>query len=162
MTFKDLRQGYVVYMLDRDSIKATQGKVVQIGQPRFSQSNLGAMPDYTKATQMVIDITINAAGQTRTYEIPETSSVVNAGQLVLSVDKEGILREIQSIKAQSEDILSSVERHKQNICSCNNILEEWDTAYAERTRQEERIGAIENEVKGLGKMMRDFISEFKK
>lgn len=111
---------------------------------------------------MVIDVTIETSGETKTYTIPETSSVVNAGTLVLSVDREGILREVEAVKSQSEEALRNVDSHKATITACERILEDWNPAFAEKKAQDARISSIENEVKGLGAMLKDFINEFKK
>lgn len=163
MTFKDIRQGYQVYMLDRtDGLKAYIGKVTMKGSPRFQQPQNGALPDYTKVAQTVVDVTIEANGQTRTYEIPEASSTVNAGVLTISADKDGILRELKAIKAEAEEALSKVEAHKATVAVCDRVMAEWDTAFAERKAQDERICSLETEVRGLGAMLKDFINEFKK
>lgn len=81
---------------------------------------------------------------------------------MLSTDKEGILREVEALKAASEEALSQVERHKQAVTNCNQLLEELNPAFAEKRAQDKRIEGIENEVKSLGAVLRDFINEFKK
>ena len=45
---------------------------------------------------------------------------------------------------------------------CDKILEEWNPAFAEKKEQDKRISGLESEVKGLSKMLADFINEFKK
>ena len=155
MTFKDIRAGYTVYMLDKTdgSVKATQGKVTAVGQPRFAMPPGGQLPDMTKAAQMVVDITIENGGATHTYEIPENSSVVSAGQLVLSVDKEGITREVQTIKNSSEEALKAIPGHEKNVKDCEDILSQWDTSFAEKKENEARFNGIENEMRGLKGMI---------
>ncbi len=163
MTFKDIRRGYQVYMLDRtDGLKAYVGKVTMVGSPRFQQPQNGVLPDYTKVAQTVVDVTIEANGQTRTYEIPEASSTVNAGKLTIGADKDCILRELRVIKAEADDALARVETHKATVVSCDAIMAEWDTSFAERKAQDERISSLESEVRGIGSMLKDFINEFKK
>ena len=80
----------------------------------------------------------------------------------MSTDKDGILREVEALKAASEEALSQVERHKQTVTNCNQLLEELNPAFAEKRAQDKRIEGIENEVKSLGAVLRDFINEFKK
>ena len=55
-----------------------------------------------------------------------------------------------------------MERHKQAVTNCNQLLEELNPAFAEKRAQDKRIEGIENEVKSLGAVLRDFINEFKK
>lgn len=73
------------------------------------------MPQLGIASQMVVDVTIEADGATRTYSIPEASGITYAGATVLSTDRDGIIREIEAIKSQSEEALAGVESHKTRI-----------------------------------------------
>lgn len=159
MLFKDIKQGYPIYFLDKEDVKYYQGKVVSVAIPRYDNQPkaFGAQP-----TGLVVDITIEANGATKTYTIPETATITYAGLLVLSTDKDGILREVESIKTASEDALSQVERHKQVVTNCSQLLEELNPVFAEKRAQDKRIEGIENEVKNLGAILRDFVNEFKK
>lgn len=160
MLFKDIKQGYPIYFLDKENVKYYQGKVVSVAVPRYNNqvgSTYGTQP-----TGLVVDVTIEAEGATKTYTIPETSTITYAGNLVLSTDKDGILREVEAIKTASEDALSQVERHKQVVTNCSQLLEELNPVFAEKRAQDKRIEEIENEVKSLGAVLRDFINEFKK
>lgn len=132
---------------------------MSVAVPRYDNNQakaFGAQP-----TGLVVDITIEADGATKTYTIPETATITYAGHLVLSTDKEGILREVEALKAASEEALSQVERHKQMVTNCSQLMEELNPAFAEKRAQDKRIEGIENEVKSLGAVLRDFINEFK-
>lgn len=161
MLFKDTKQGYPVYLLDKEQVRATQGKVVSVSQPRVQAPQVGVYPQNPLTTSLVVDVTIEADGQTKTYTIPETSSLTYAGQLALSTDKECILREVQALKTASEEALGKMESHKTTIEHCNEVLEEWDTTFAEKRRQDERITGIETAVQNIGKQLKDFIEQFK-
>lgn len=148
MVFKDIRQGYPIYVLDKTDgeIKATTGKVTAVSQPRFPQMQPGSQ---SQTLGMVVDVTIENEGTARTYEIPESSSVVNAGNIVLSVDKEGILREVRAIKARSEQAIKDIAKHNKNIEDCEKVMIEWDTSFADKKENEARFAGIENEMKDL-------------
>ena len=166
-----MKPGYPVYLLQKgDEIKAMQGKTVKVSDPYFPPAQIGQMPSPSMNTsQRFVDVTLEAEGITNTYSIPETLSVSYANNLVLSTDKEGILRDVEAMKSQSEEVLRSVEKHKAVISGCEKILEEWNPAFAEKKEQDKRITGIENEVKGmrgefkeLSRMFADFVNEFKK
>lgn len=159
MLFKDLKAGYPVYFLDKNETKYYQGKVISVAVPRYDSSQIGISQ---QATSLVVDITIEANGATRTYTIPETSTLTYAANIVLSTDKDGIVREVEAMKSASEEALSQVEIHKQTVINCNQLLEDLNPAFAEKRAQDKRIEGIENEVKSLGAVLRDFINEFKK
>lgn len=159
MLFKDLKAGYPVYFLDKNETKYYQGKVISVAVPRYDSSQIGISQ---QATSLVVDITIEANGATRTYTIPETSTLTYAANIVLSTDKDGIVREVEAMKSASEEALAQVEIHKQTVINCNQLLEDLNPAFAEKRAQDKRIEGIENEVKSLGAVLRDFINEFKK
>lgn len=155
MMFKDLKSGYQVYFLDKTSVRAYQGKVVSVAVPRYDAQQM-------QPTSLVVDVTIEADGATRTYTIHEASTLTYAATLVLSTDKDGILRDVEAIKAASEEALAQVEANKEKVTKCNQLLEELNPAFAEKRAQDKRIEGIETEVKSLGALVRDFINEFKK
>lgn len=159
MLFKDMKQGYTVYFLDKESVRGYQGKVVSVAVPRYDAPIFGQQ---SQPSGMVVDVTIEAEGATRTYTIPESSSVAYAGTLVISTDRDGVVREAESIKAAAQDALSKVEHYRDAVDKCDALLEEWNPALAEKREQERRIGGIENEVKNLGTLVREFISNFNK
>lgn len=160
MIFKDIKTGYPVYFLQKDGEpKAYQGKVVTVSQPRFQQLQPNA--PLQQATAMVVDVTVEASGETKTYTIPETSSVVNAGSLVLSVDRDGILREVEAVKSQSEESLRQVDHHKATVSACEKILEDWNPAFREKQETEKRFSKIEESVGDIKKLMTDIYERLK-
>lgn len=159
MLFKDLKSGYPVYFLDKGTTKYYQGKVISVAVPRYDSSQIGISQ---QTTSLVVDVTIEADGTTRTYTIPETSTLTYAANLVLSTDKEGIIREVEAMKNASEEALTKVEQHKETVTKCNALLEDLNPAFAEKRAQDKRIESIESEVRSLGNIVKDFINEFKK
>lgn len=156
MIFKDIKSGYPVYILDRGKMEAVTGKVVGVSGPRYMQMQ------GIQQTQIVVDITIETDGVSQQYAIPESLSVTYSGDLVLSTDREGILREVEALKGKSVDIVNSIDKHKATIESCDRILQEWNPAFAERKKQEERITGLESKVDKISDMLSSFLSEFKK
>lgn len=159
MLFKDLKSGYPVYFLDKNETKYYQGKVISVAVPRYDSSKIGLSQ---QTTSLVVDVTIEANGATRTYTIPETSTLTYAANLVLSTDKEGIIREVEAMKSASEEALAKVEQHKETLTKCSELLEELNPAFAEKRAQDKRIESIESEVRSLGNIVKDFINEFRK
>lgn len=160
MLFKDMKPGYPVYLLDKGTVKATTGKIINVSQPHFSTPQTGA--NFTPSTQMYVDVTVEIDGRTQTYSIPETLTITYTGNSVLSTDKDGILREAEALKSRSETALKEVDKHKETITLCDTLLSEWNPVFADKKKQEERINGLEEEVRGLGAMLKDFINDFKK
>ena len=157
MTFKDLKPGYQVYILRKDieGFNVNTGKVVNISPSRFpqSQGNFQAM-------QMVVDVTIEENGASKTYTTPDSLSVTYAGnELVIATERDGILREVENIKAQSEEELSKTEQRRNAVAQCEKILMEWNPVLAEKKRQEERIGTLEKGMGELKEMVRTLVNK---
>lgn len=166
MTFKDVRQGQTVYVLHKgDEVKAESRKVRQVGMPRFPQYGTqgGAMG-------MVVDLTIGGAVETapheegrrqgeKVYVVPADSEIACAGNVVISVSKEGMLREVEAMRAESEEAIEAVGKHQKRRGDCERILEEWDEEKAEKKKQEDRIDRLEGKMNGLTDMIEKFMNK---
>lgn len=171
MLFKDLKPGYPVYLLQKGETKmeASQGKVINVSQPYFPQSPAGSMqPMNMQTMQRVVDVTIEHQGKNDTYSIPETLSVTYAQNLVLSTDRDGILRDVEAIKNQSAEVIASVEKHRAIVSSCDHILEEWNPALAEKKEQEKKITKLEAQLENMhtemgkmGRILEDIAAKIK-
>jgi hypothetical protein len=78
MQFKDVKQNYPVYILDKQNVTYKQGKVTSVSFPHIDNTNPMAMG------KTVVDVAIEADGKTATYAIPDSMSIAYAGDLVLS------------------------------------------------------------------------------
>lgn len=159
MQFKEIKNGYPVFFLDRESVEAYQGKVVSVAVPRYDAPTFGQMQSPTSS--MVVDVTIEANGSTKTYTMPEASETAYAGNLVISSDKAILLREVEAIKSAREDELGKMDKYKDDLAKCESILESWNPTFAEKKEQDRRIEGIESEVRSLGAMVKEFIGQFK-
>ena len=160
MQFKYIQQGYSVYILNKQDMTVTQGKVTGNTFPRMDTIN--------GKTQMVVDVNIEADGKTATYTIPETLSVTFAGNLVLSTDQEGLAREVEAMKNNAEKRLASVDKDKMIVEKATSLLAELNPIYKEKQQTEQRFGKIEGAItdlkelmKSQQEMMANFIKEFK-
>lgn len=159
MLFKDMKQGYQVYILDKDSLDYKTGKIVSVSQPHLpGQQPLGG---YTPSMQLYVDATIETNGSTQTYSIPESLGITYSGNLVLSTSKDGIIREVEAVKSNSENAIKEVDSHKNRLSRCEALLSDLNPEFADKKKQEERINGLEEEVRGLGTMLKDFIASLK-
>lgn len=167
MLFKDLKQGYQVYLLHKgNDLKVTVGKVTAVSLPRFPQKQNSL--DNTQLLGTVVDVTIDDNGVTNTYPIPDSFSVACVSpELTVSIEKSGFLKEIDAIQSLNEDELSKHEARKNTIERCKEIRAEWNMEYKEKKETEERFGnmerrfgKIEESVDDLKSMFGDFLKKF--
>lgn len=161
MLFKDIKQNYPVYILDKQEFCIIQGKATAVSFPRVE------MNQKTGRSEMVVDVTVEANGKTATYAIPENLSVTYAGNIVLSTDKQGLTGEVEAMVASADQVIASVAHAQKIKDNAPAILAELNPVYREKQETEQRFGKIEgsiSEMKGLmqsqQKMLEDFIKKF--
>lgn len=161
MLFKEIKQNYPVYILDKQEFQIIQGKATAVSFPRVE------MNQKTGRTEMVVDVTVEANGKTATYSIPENLSVTFAGNLVLSTDKQGLTGEVEAMVANADQILSSVPRAQKIKDTASAILADLNPVYKEKQETEKRFGKIEGSISDMKdmmqkqqKMMEEFIKKF--
>lgn len=158
--FKDIKQNYPVYILDKNEMTVKTGKVKTTSFPRMDNSRGGA--------QMVVDIEIEADGKSATYAIPENLGVTYAGNLVLSTDKQALLPEVEAIENEDKQVLSTIEKRKMRVERAESVRADLNPEYRAKQETEKRFGQIEGSISEMKKimeqqqkMMSDFIKEFK-
>lgn len=161
MLFKDIKQNYPIYILDKQDFCIIPGKATAVSFPRVE------INQKTGRTEMVVDVTIEANGKTATYTIPENHSVTFAGNIVLSTDKQGLVAEVEALVANADQIIASVPYAQKVKDKAPTILADLNPAYRDKQETEQRFGKIEgsiSEMKDLMKnqqrMMEDFIKKF--
>lgn len=163
MKFNEYKQGYNIFAITqgKDGIKAEQRKITAISQPYFPQTT--NIADFKSIGQnKVVDITIEACGGSKIYSFPENSSVANAPDGVVFSDREGAIRELTAIKAQSENALKDVEKHKNNIETCARLLAELDPQRKKDAEVDARFNKIENSVSEIKDLLSNFLNKIDK
>lgn len=155
MLFKDIKQNFPVYILDKQNMSFTQGKVQSVSFPHIDNSSPMGMG------KTVIDVAIEADGKSGTYAMPENLSVVYAGNIVLSTDRDGIMREVEAMKTSAEQILASVDKQRDIVEKSTALLTELNPEYKAKQQNEQRLSNLESSMKELKDMMAGFIKEMK-
>lgn len=156
MLFKDLKIGYPVYIFHKDGEKRiTQGKVTAISPSRLPQT------PSLQTMQLVVDVTIDDGGSSRTYAIPDNSSVTYSNGLVLSTDREGVIREVEILRNQCADELAKIDEYRKSVSECEKILAEWNPVFREKRETEERFSKLETSMSDLKSMMSGLIKELR-
>lgn len=145
MTFKELKQGYPVYILDKEKLTVKQGKVVNASFPRIDNQPTGR--------QMVIDITLEQNGKNAVYTMPEDAAVVYANNLVLSTEQHCLAVEVEKMKADAERVLATVETQKEIIEVADDLLAQLNPSFKEKKETEQRFEKIESRLDKLIQLM---------
>lgn len=142
LQFKDIRQNSSVYILDKSNVKVLTGKITSASFPKMEFN------PQTGQQQMMITFGIEADGKSSTYSIPESSSIVTcSGDIVISTEQQGLLRDIEILKNNAEQFLNNVdelvERNKAIKEKTNELLSELNPVFKEKQETEKRFNNIE-------------------
>lgn len=147
MTFKELKQGYNIYILDKDDMCVKQAKVVSVSTPHIDKKT------FEIGASLVVDVVLDVEGVVGTYTFKEDTETGYVQSTVITTDKQAVIREVEVIKTQSEEALSQVDVHKDRLQKCNDILAEYNPAIKEKKEIDERFGKLEGSIDELKSML---------
>lgn len=151
--FKDLKQGYNIYILNRRTVEIKQGKVMSVSFPRYEAG--GGLNN----TRMVVDVSVGVDGNTATYVMTDSSCLTYANDLVIATEKAGLLQEIEALKSNAEQVLATVDNQKEIIKKTTELLSDINPGFKQMKETDERFGKIEGEVRELKNMISEFIKK---
>ena len=149
-----MKTGYPIFVFDKQEVSVAQGKVQNVSIPHLDGH-------YGSSTEMVVDVTVECEGNTKSYVFKENTEIGYFNNMVISTGRDGILREVEAMKLQSEQALSQVEKHQKNVDKCTTILSEFNPTLKEKKEYDERFNKIEKSMSEMKDMMTSFIKEFK-
>lgn len=172
MLFKDIKQNYPIYLLDKDNKVFITGKVTGTTFPHPEKNDRqtlpGGLPNYntqSKSKRMVVDLTIEAGDRTATYEVSENATVNYAGNLVIATDKQALVPEMEAMVNSASDFLATIDQRKaeaeETVKKMKATLAEVSPQFKQQQEYDARFNKLEGSVDELKDMMKNFIKEFK-
>lgn len=152
MTFRELKQGYSLYILDKDSMSVKQGRVVSVSAPHIDKKG------FELGAKLVVDVMLDVDGVTTTYTFKEDSDVGYFNSTVITADKQNILREVEATKSQSEEVLSQTDMHRKRLERCNIILADLNPAIREKQAIDERFVKLEGSIDEIKHMLSNIVT----
>lgn len=145
MLFKDLKPGGIVYVLDRNAVKVRKGTVGSVTPPHVSTQ--------PGVIGMFVDITVNTEDGTPTYIVNENTVTAYAdnNNVVVTTDVNNILAELRAIKVRNEAIIGNIDKYKDDITKCDNLLADLDPVFKKEQDNEKRFAKLEDAVAQLAK-----------
>lgn len=153
MLFKDLKEGYQIFVLDKNGIEVTEGRIESITPPHFDNHYGG--------NDAVVDLVINAGSKNLSYSFKANTETGYTGSLVITTSRETITREVEATKNQVDMHIANYDKYKSCSEKCNKILSEFSPAFREKAATEERFIKIESSVNDIKGMIKDLFKELK-
>lgn len=141
--FSALRQGSLIYMLDKSAPSLKIGQVTSVSQPTNQYGTFGL-------AQSTVNITVKVEDRNQEFtQVPSNLITATFGNLLIGETKESIAQEVESMMKTSQSVLDSIEIHKHQLEACEEILKELNPQYAKQKDQEEKINNLENKLGGI-------------
>lgn len=148
MQFKDLKDGYSIYIFNRNTIDIKTGRVTNVSSPHASTKPGGSLN-----FGLVVDVIVSVEGKNYSYEVKDCSESAYIDTTLITSNIDIVVNEIKALKNQSEDIIKSVPRHEEIASKCTSLLAEFDPVYREKKETDDKINSLTNTVSELAKLV---------
>jgi len=71
----------------------------------------------------------------------------------LSTDKDGLIKEVESMKAAAEQVLSTVDHQKDVLAKASTLLADLNPVFKEKKENEQRFSKIEDSISKIKDMI---------
>lgn len=151
--FSALRQGSIVYILERDNgLKCSTGKVVSTTSPQFNGIN---------SFVGTIHITVDMGDGTREFgNIPTDQNVVyyNNGKTILSENRDAIINEVSNVVQDAKNTIANISNIEKIIKDGEDILKDYNPMFAKEKAREEEMNALKDYIKGVDNKLDQLIA----
>lgn len=144
MNFKELKKGFPVYILNKQTLEYSQGKVIQDATPPRINPTFGQ--------SLLTDVSIECAGSSKIWTLPADQKVAemqNDSEVIIALDKDTIVTMIKSINQECQSYLDGVETYKKKLELSKKLIAELDITYRQQQQTEERFAKLENAIESI-------------
>lgn len=169
--FSTLRKGTLVYVLKKDSKPSVDiCEVIEVTPPAFAAGSTTFQPGFPLQQRTTVDAKVKSGDQVLEFkQLPSDATIFSYnGQTVVADNKDDILREIESMRNISAETLASVDKHKQIVSCCDEIIANLNPqvrSAAENTKAMEklngRVDGLEKSIGDIKNMLSDVLKQRK-
>lgn len=137
MTFKDLKVGDTVYIVDKANADVKETKVTSVAP------SMGIPPGQIG---IFIDVTLNTDSGSKVYTVNQDweSAFSNNNNTIVTRNINVVLQKLKETRKECDDILKNVDHYKQNIAKCDKLIASLDPSFREKQEINERFANLEN------------------
>lgn len=154
MNFKELRKGFPVYILNKESVEFNQGKVTQDSTPPRLSAVFGQ--------PMVCDVAIESKGTTKIWTLPADQKVAEMqtdNNVIISTDNVAILAMIKNIAQECETYLQGIEHIQDKLQRAKELISKYDITYKQQQQTEERFNKLEHSISGIENVLSEILQK---
>ena len=142
MTFKDIKENNVVYILDKNNLQVIKAKVKNSPIPKIDMNkpNLGL-----SNSSLVVDLDLEINGKVTQYTIPESLEVTYTSTgLVLATESSKLISEVEAMAKEANDTLAKEAYFKKVLEKSSSLLAELNPQLKERQETDRRLNLMES------------------
>ena len=144
MTFKDIKENNVVYILDKNNLHVIKSKVKNSPIPKIdiNKPNLGL-----SNSSLVVDLDLEINGKVTQYTIPESLEVTYTSTgLVLATESSKLIPEVEAMAKEAKDTLAKEAYFKKVLEKSSTLLAELNPQLKERQETDRRLNLLEDKL----------------
>ena len=144
MTFKDIKENNVVYILDKNNLQVIKAKVKNSPIPKIDMNNpnLGL-----SNSSLVVDLDLEINGKVTQYTIPESLEVTYTSTgLVLATESSKLISEVEAMAKEANDTLAKEDYFKKVLEKSSSLLAELNPQLKERQETDRRLNLLEDKL----------------
>lgn len=144
MTFKDIKENNVVYILDKNNLQVIKAKVKNSPIPKIDMNkpNIGL-----SNSSLVVDLDLEINGKVTQYTIPESLEVTYTSTgLVLATESSKLIPEVEAMAKEAKDTLAKEAYFKKVLEKSSTLLAELNPQLKERQETDRRLNLLEDKL----------------
>lgn len=144
MTFKDIKENNVVYILDKNNLQVIKAKVKNSPIPKIDMNkpNLGL-----SNSSLVVDLDLEINGKVTQYTIPESLEVTYTSTgLVLATESSKLIPEVEAMAKEAKDTIAKEAYFKKVLDKSSTLLAELNPQLKERQETDRRLNLLEDKL----------------
>ena len=154
MIFKDLKQGFPLYVLNVNTMDVGTGTVSRVAGPHITSDKRKLA---TGQLMMVVDVSATMGNNTLNFELQENASntMSDDGQFLISPNQEDIANGVRMVKTRCEEYIRNEQHYKELIKKCDALLPQIDPLYRQSIDNEARFNDMQATIDKQSKDIQD-------
>ena len=154
MIFKDLKQGFPLYVLNVNTMDVGTGTVSRVAGPHITSDKKKLA---NGQLMMVVDVSATMGNNTLNFELQENASntMSDDGQFLISPNQEDIANGVRMVKTRCEEYIRNEQHYKELIKKCDALLPQIDPLYRQSIDNEARFNDMQATIDKQSKDIQD-------
>ena len=154
MIFKELKQGFPLYVLNVNTMDVGTGTVSRVAGPHITNDKKKLA---NGQLMMVVDVSATMGNNTLNFELQENASntMSDDGQFLISPNQEDIANGVRMVKTRCEEYIRNEQHYKELIQKCDALLPQLDPMYRQSIDNEARFTSMQATIDKQSKDIQD-------